>query len=158
MSNFKVTHCAKSGGWIVIEVLSGLMSKKVSGPFTEKNQAEKRKEEFDLIESRRSDKEDSRSFLLKSLVENCDYAAPVKPGFSDSVVVPIKPNTDAAQTLRNIVDQIESGELPNEATVVCGTEVFHTGQVDDARAASDAVFNLNLGIHKLMNSALGGGE
>lgn len=73
-------------------------------------------------------------------------------------VVQIKGCVDAAQTLRNIADQIDNGELPNEATIVCGSEVFHAGQVDDARAATDAVFNLNLGIQKLMNGALGGEE
>ena len=73
-------------------------------------------------------------------------------------VVQIKGCLDAARALRNIADQIESGELPNEATVVCGTEVFHAGQVDDARAATDAVFNLNFGIQKLMSGVLGGEE
>lgn len=69
-------------------------------------------------------------------------------------VVKIKGCLDAAQALRNIAEQIESGELPNEATVVCGTEVFHAGQVNDAQAAADAVFNLTVGIHRLMKPVM----
>tara|TARA_Y100000782_G_C10009885_1_gene192368 strand:- start:14 stop:466 length:453 start_codon:yes stop_codon:yes gene_type:complete len=148
MIDYKVINCVESGGWVVVETLGGTWDEKVSGPFVSRNEAEKRKK--DLIKCRQV------SSAVKRLTENCDYAAPVKPGFSDSVVVPIKPSADAAQALRNIADRIESGELPNEATVVCGPEVFHAGQVDDARAATDAVFNLTVGIHRLMRPVMEG--
>ena len=69
-----------------------------------------------------------------------------------SNVVQINPCADAATGLRNIADMIETGELDNVATVICGTEVFVVGEFDDARAAEQAVFDMTVGTHKLMKA------
>ncbi|MAY41689.1 MULTISPECIES: hypothetical protein [unclassified Neptuniibacter] len=150
---FSIVRC----GYCVFELTGNGGCAFVIGSFSKSDQAEKM-----LFDIQAWDKNSIRSLIPPDLDYDKDkFMHLAKSADSEEQsrkVVPIKPNTDAAQTLRNIADQIESGELPNEATVVCGTEVFHAGQVDDARAATDAVFNLNLGIHKLMNGALGGGE
>ena len=65
-------------------------------------------------------------------------------------VIQLKPCGNAAQALRNIADMIDGGEISNECTVICGTEVFHCGEIDDGRAAESAIFNMTMGIHKLM--------
>lgn len=68
-----------------------------------------------------------------------------------SNVVQLKPCVNAATALRNIAEMLESGELESsEVTVICGTEVFQCGVFDDERAAESAVFNMTMGIHKLM--------
>ena len=55
--------------------------------------------------------------------------------------------------MRNIADQIESGELDGSSvTVITGTDVFQCGEFDDCRAAENAIFNMNMGIHKLMKA------
>jgi len=67
----------------------------------------------------------------------------------------INSNWSAPEALRNIADAIEQGEYEdNEATVIIGTDVFHVGQSDDAKAAENAVWNMTFGIHKLMNMAV----
>lgn len=71
-----------------------------------------------------------------------------------SNVVQLKPSMNAADALRDIANRIESGELENEVTVICGTEVFHAGVFDDGVAATNAVWNMTYGIHKLMNRAI----
>ena len=58
--------------------------------------------------------------------------------------------------LRNIADQYEAGDYGDEpATIVIGREVFHIGTRGDDKAAVNAVFDLQLGIHKLMAAAIG---
>jgi len=72
-----------------------------------------------------------------------------------SNIVQLKPCGNAALALRNIADQMESGEIDSkECTVIAGTCVFHCGEADDGRAAEGASFNMTMGIHKLMESAL----
>jgi len=57
--------------------------------------------------------------------------------------------------LRNIADQYEAGDYGDDpATIVIGREVFHIGTRGDDKAAANAVFDLQLGIHKLMAAAL----
>jgi len=66
-------------------------------------------------------------------------------------VVKLFPKQSVSEGLRNIADDIDSGNLPDEScTLIIGTEVFHLGNVSDQQAGADAVFNLTLGIHKLM--------
>lgn len=62
-----------------------------------------------------------------------------------------------SEALRNIADQYEAGEYGDDpATLVIGREVFHFGTSGNEAAAANALFDLQLGIHKLMASALGG--
>ena len=71
-----------------------------------------------------------------------------------SNVSQIKASANAPTALRNIADQIESGELGDtEATVVVGSDVFHVGCVDSGEAAGNAVWNMTYGIHKLIDMA-----
>ncbi len=70
-------------------------------------------------------------------------------------VMQLKPCVNAAIALRNIADQMENGECASdEVTVIAGTEVFHCGEFDDARAAESAIFNMTVGIHKLMQPVM----
>jgi hypothetical protein len=72
-----------------------------------------------------------------------------------SNVFQIKPCAVPQIALRNIADGMDSGEFCAEnVTIIAGTEVFHCGCVDDARAAMEAVWNMTYGIHKLMNAGL----
>lgn len=78
-------------------------------------------------------------------------------------VVSLYPCANVAEGLRNIANQVEEGELPDDGcTVICGSDVFHLGCVDDAQAAGDAVFNMTYGLHLLMrpvvDAALDGTE
>lgn len=66
-------------------------------------------------------------------------------------LIQIKPCGNAPLALRNIADQMESGEISaEECTVIAGIDVFHCGELDDGRAAESAIFNMTMGIHKLM--------
>lgn len=68
-------------------------------------------------------------------------------------VIQLRPNLSAAESLRNIADMMDSGEIANdECTLIAGTEVFHCGQVHDDQAAANAVFNMTYGISKLMQT------
>lgn len=68
-------------------------------------------------------------------------------------VVQLKPCANASVALRNIADQLDSGELDvDEVTVIAGTEIFQCGQYDEAKAVEGAVFNMTFGIHKIMNA------
>lgn len=69
-------------------------------------------------------------------------------------VIHLKPCGNAAQTLRNIADMIDDGDIANKCTVICGTDVFHCGQIDDGRAAEQVIFNMTMGIQKLMKPVL----
>ena len=70
-------------------------------------------------------------------------------------VIQVKPNVNAAISLRNIADMMDSGEIPaDECTVIAGTEVFHCGVFDDGRAAESAIFNMTMGIQKLMRPVI----
>ena len=66
-------------------------------------------------------------------------------------VIKLYPSQDAAECLREIAEKIDSGELENQATLIIGADVWHVGEVNEERAAEAAVFNMTLGIHKLMN-------
>lgn len=71
-----------------------------------------------------------------------------------SNIVQFKPCANLAVALRNIADQIESGEMAcEEMTIICPPDVFHLGVIDDGQAAEHAIFNMNYGIHKLMKAA-----
>ena len=66
-------------------------------------------------------------------------------------VVNLFPNQSVSDGLRNIADEVDSGELPDDGcTVIIGKEVFHLGPGSDEQAATDAVFNMTMGVHKLM--------
>ncbi len=69
--------------------------------------------------------------------------------------VQLKPCANAAIALRNIADQMESGEIAaDECTVIAGIDVFHCGEFDDGRAAESAIFNMTMGIQKLMRRVM----
>ena len=69
-----------------------------------------------------------------------------------SNIVKLHPNTDIPQGLRNIADSIEMDDVGAEGcTVVIGLNVYHLGTHNDTQAASDAVFNMTYGIHRLMS-------
>ena len=66
-------------------------------------------------------------------------------------IIKLFPNQSISEGLRNIADDIDAGNLPDDGcTLIIGTEVFHLGSVSDEQAGADAVFNMTLGIHKLM--------
>lgn len=70
-------------------------------------------------------------------------------------VIQLKPCANAAIALRNIADQMESGELQaDECTVIAGSEIFHCGEFDDGRAAESAIWNMTMGIQKLMRPVI----
>ncbi len=65
--------------------------------------------------------------------------------------VQLKPCANAAIALRNIADKMESGEIAaDECTVIAGIDVFHCGVFDDGDATKSAIFNMTMGIQKLM--------
>jgi len=68
----------------------------------------------------------------------------------ESNVIQIKPCGSAAESLRNIASMIDAGDLSNECTVIVGSEIFHCGEIDDGRAAESAIFNMTMGIQKIM--------
>ena len=76
---------------------------------------------------------------------------------SDKVVM-LRPMMDVPTGLRNIADAIEAGEYDyfTDCTVVLGTNIFSLGEVDDSRAAVNAVWDMTYGIHKLMAMGLTG--
>ena len=70
-------------------------------------------------------------------------------------IIQLKPCGNAPLALRNIADMMESGEIvATECTIIAGKDVFHCGEVDDGRAAESAVFNMTMGIQKLMKPVL----
>jgi len=73
-------------------------------------------------------------------------------------VVPLRPLQDIPNGLRNIADKIEAaiqdGSKVQCLTLICGEEIFHLGTIDDAQAAANAIFDMTLGIHKMMSGAL----
>lgn len=75
----------------------------------------------------------------------------------ESNVIQLKPCGNAALALRNIADQMESGEIvATECTIIVGLDVFHCGEFDDGRSAESAVFNMTMGLQKLMKPVLEG--
>ena len=63
------------------------------------------------------------------------------------------------QALRNIADMIRDGDIPdNPATIIIGTEVFHTGNMPIEQSVMEAVWDMNFGIHKLMRPIFEAGE
>jgi hypothetical protein len=68
-----------------------------------------------------------------------------------SNVITLRPKASVADALRNIADEFDSGERDGqEVTLIIGLEVFHIGCSDDKEAAANAIFNMTLGIQKLM--------
>ena len=66
-------------------------------------------------------------------------------------VISLFPNQSISEGLRNIADDVDSGDLPDDGcTVILGNEVFHLGCASDEQAATDAIFNMTMGIHRLM--------
>ncbi|MEE9459634.1 MAG: hypothetical protein V3V84_07725 [Candidatus Bathyarchaeia archaeon] len=66
-------------------------------------------------------------------------------------IVSIIPSINIADTLRRIAEDIDDGDISaDNCTLIIGTEVYHLGPVCDDVAARDAVFNMTMGIHKLM--------
>ena len=62
----------------------------------------------------------------------------------------------APDMLREIADRMESGDIiDTEATLVTGQEIYHCGGPDEG-SAGRAIFNLQFGIHKMMNAATDG--
>lgn len=76
-------------------------------------------------------------------------------------VFEIKPSNSIPDTLRNIADRVETGEIiqgGTGATLIINSEVFHMGTHDDCDAAVNAVFNMNVGLQKITSAALGFNE
>lgn len=72
-----------------------------------------------------------------------------------SNVTPLIPRNHAPTALRNIADGMEDGDIPAvEVTVIVGSDVYHLGATSDDRAAESAVFNMTMGIHKLMHPVI----
>ena len=73
-------------------------------------------------------------------------------------VTPIKPSINVAETLRRIADDIDSGGFEGmSCTMVLDSQhVFSFGKdrVDDNRAASEAVYDMTIGIHKLVHPVM----
>jgi len=70
---------------------------------------------------------------------------------SDGNIRPIKACADVVATLRRIAEDIESGEMEVDGvTIIAGTAIFHCGQVDDGRAAVNAVFDMTVGLALMM--------
>lgn len=73
-------------------------------------------------------------------------------------VTPIKPSINVAETLRRIAEYIERGEFEGmSCTMVLDSQhVFSFGKdrVDDGRATSEAVFDMTIGIHKLVHPVM----
>ena len=68
-----------------------------------------------------------------------------------SNVIQIKPCVSASESLRRIADMMDNEEVDSHSvTVITGVDVFQCGEFDDARAAENAVFNMTMGLHKLM--------
>jgi len=66
-------------------------------------------------------------------------------------VVKLFRDQSVSDGLKNIANYVDSGELPDDnCTLIIGKEVIHLGCVSDEQAAADAIFNMTLGIHKLM--------
>ncbi len=70
-------------------------------------------------------------------------------------IIHIQPaSASVPDALRNIADQYEAGDYADDpVTIVIGREGFHIGTRGDDNMAVNAVFDLQLGIHKLMAAA-----
>lgn len=74
-----------------------------------------------------------------------------------SIIKLVQPDrTSVPKALRNIADDYEKGIYGNfPATIVINREVFHVGSSAPVeQCVADAVFDLNVGIHKLMKMGL----
>ena len=67
-------------------------------------------------------------------------------------VIELFPSGNIAQSLRNIADQIESGEIHcKNCTLIANLFVYQLGEGrDDREASATAIFNMTYGIHRLM--------
>ena len=71
-----------------------------------------------------------------------------------SNVVVLRPNADIAAGLREIADTIERDGMQDCcATVIIEGDIYHVGTLDDTEAAIRAVFDMNVGLSKLMLAA-----
>jgi hypothetical protein len=71
----------------------------------------------------------------------------------DEKIVPIKDHFDVAKGLRNLADEYDNGAYGDStAAIVIGSHVFALGSKhpDDMTSVKEAVFDLNRGIHVLM--------
>ena len=73
------------------------------------------------------------------------------PILKDVSAVPIKGNINIAKVLRDIAEEIESGDIVcDHVTVIAGSEVYCLGLVSDSKSAESAIFDMTYGIHKIM--------
>ena len=80
-------------------------------------------------------------------------------GKAMSKVINLFTENDVPTNLRNIADSIERGDLPGDgATLIIETDIFYLGNVPDHQAAANAIFDMNFGVHKLMNAVIEGTE
>jgi len=70
-------------------------------------------------------------------------------------VLQIKPCANISIGLKNIVEQIESGDIEgDDCTLIIGDQVFHLGMFDDSESAVRAIWNMTYGINKLMSTTI----
>lgn len=73
-----------------------------------------------------------------------------------SNVTPLRPSQDIPTGLRNIADEIEKGDFkPEHMTLIAGNRVYHLGTVSDQKAAVNAVWDMNIGLSRMMLAAHG---
>jgi len=67
-------------------------------------------------------------------------------------VVHIRPCADVVQGLRNLADDIESGEFScDNITLIMNSEISQLGQFSAERSAEKAVFDMVFGLSKIMH-------
>ncbi|NOY72195.1 MAG: hypothetical protein GXP14_07430 [Gammaproteobacteria bacterium] len=70
-------------------------------------------------------------------------------------VIEIKPSMNIPETLRNIADGIERGDInPDAITLIAIPNVYQIGIFNDNDAASETIFACNYAIHKLMTASM----
>lgn len=70
-------------------------------------------------------------------------------------IVPITENSDICEGLNGIIEKIKSGEIKTtNCTLVISSYVYHLGDVGNLGATKNAVFNLNLGLQRILEIAL----
>lgn len=88
---------------------------------------------------------------LNGMIALPSHVLGIKKVWLVSKVVPIKLCANAPDTLRMIAEQMENGKFATTSvTVIAGAEIFQCGEFDDERAVENAVFNMTMGLHKLM--------
>lgn len=72
-----------------------------------------------------------------------------------SNVIELFPKGSVADGLRVIANRIDDQEIEDDnCTLIIGSDVYHLGEYDDSRAAVDAVFNMTVGLHKIMQPVM----